>query len=176
MKRISIIRGGEITNQVEMEATEAAAWLERHLSMGTFGKQAYSYDQETSPAVIDGNGNIVTPAVVEKIHVPAEFEVQEEDVTTEVVTRNLKNQRIKDGKAARAVCEDVLDLVAGFNLDRELTAQQITSMQSALSQIEMALRASRPKTAKSLISAMAPDGVLVTQEMKDLCLQLLADY
>ncbi len=194
MKKISIVKsGGLIANQVELPDLEADAWLAKHVAMETFGKAAYSYEQEVTPAVY-GNGAeildendqsfdppqyeqvIVTPAVMETINISAEYEVQELDITTESASAGLKATKISEGRAARQACENVLDLVAGFNLDRALTSQQITDMQAMFSQIEQVLRASRPSTAKALITAMVPDGDLVTQEMKDLCLELLENY
>jgi len=176
MKRISIIKGGTVTNQVELPEIEADEWLALHISTETFGKAAYSYEQEVEPAVYDGEGNIITPAVLETINVPAEYEVQEEDVTLELASKAAMALKISEGRAAREACQDVLDLIAGFNLERELTPEQITTMQTTFSQIEMALRASRPSSAKALITAMVPDEVLVTAEMKAVCLELLANY
>ena len=175
-KRISIVKGGTITNMVELPELEANEWLAKHISMGTFGKAAYSYEQEVEPAVFDGEGNILTPAVMETINVPAEYEVVEEDITIEVASKASLMQKIADGRAAREACQHVLDLIAGYNLERDLTPEQITSMQSSFSQIELALRSARPSSAKALITAMEPDGTLVTAEMKAICLELLVNY
>lgn len=37
MKRIQIVKNGTVTNQAELSALEADAWLARHLAKGTFG-------------------------------------------------------------------------------------------------------------------------------------------
>jgi hypothetical protein len=87
-----------------------------------------------------------------------------------------RQARMQAGKAARQVCEQVLDLVSGFNLERELSLEQITQMQAVLSSAEAALRAGRPTLAKMAIQAITPDEVLVTQEMKDDVLNLLSEY
>lgn len=204
MKRITIQKQGIITNKVELPEYEANAWLQYHLELGTFGANAYSFERpieltpavyETqsiliSEAVLDEEGNEISPAVyedqqvlisdavwgVQTIQVPAEFEVIEEDITGQLAVEALKAQKVELGKAARQVCQKVLDLVSGYNLDRELTIEQITQMQQTFANAEAALRAGRPTFAKSFISAIEADGVLVTQEMKDLCLQLLEGY
>lgn len=87
-----------------------------------------------------------------------------------------KQAKIEAGKQAREVCEKVLDLIAGYNLSRSLSIEQITQMQALLSNSEAALRAGRPSLAKSLISAIIPDEVLVTAQMKADALELLANY
>lgn len=91
-------------------------------------------------------------------------------------SEQFKKEKIQKGKEAREVCERVLDLVAGYNLDRALTMEQITQMQTTFADAEKALRAGRPTQAKQAITAIVVDEVLVTQEMKGLCLELLAKY
>lgn len=129
-----------------------------------------------TPAVTEIQSVLITPAVTETVNVPAEYEVVEEDITAEVGKKQLIEEKIAKGAAAKTACENVLNLIAGFNLDRLLTAQQISDMQALFSNIESALRASRPTTAKALIQAMTPDEDLVTTEMKELCIELLSNY
>jgi hypothetical protein len=85
----------------------------------------------------------------------------------------LANQ-IASGRADRAKCETALDYIAGVNRDRELTIEQITQMQQTFAQAEALLRASRPDFASMVISQIVPDSELVTQEMKDQVLAILA--
>lgn len=99
-----------------------------------------------------------------------------QDITTQYNAEENKKQKIIEGAKARQACQNVLDLVAGYNLDNELTAEQITSMQTTFSSIFQLLLANRPSSAKSLISAIEPDGVIVTSQMKQDCLDLLANY
>lgn len=192
MKKISIQKNGVITNQVELPQVEADAWLSSHIAMGTFGAAAYSYESEVTPAVYESQeildvGDVsfdppqfeqvlVSAAVMETINVPAEYTVIEQDTTAAISNDLLKAEKIATGKAARKACEDVLDLIAGFNFDRELTGPQITEMQTTFSNAEAALRASRPTMAKAFISSITPDSILVTAEMKSLCLELLNNY
>jgi hypothetical protein len=98
------------------------------------------------------------------------------DITEEVNKQKAIDAKIALGQKARLTCDKVLDLISGYNLDRELSVEQITSMQTAFAPIELALRSGRPSLAKYHIANVAVDGVLVSQEMKDLALELLADY
>lgn len=86
------------------------------------------------------------------------------------------SSRIDSGKKARECCEKVLDLIAGYNLERSLTIQEITVLQSTFGNAEAALRAGRPTMAKQFISTISPDEVLVTSEMKSEALKILENY
>jgi hypothetical protein len=107
---------------------------------------------------------------------PEGYWVEWIDITEEVNKQKAIEAKIALGQKARLTCDKVLDLISGYNLDRELSVEQITSMQTAFAPIELALRSGRPSLAKYHIANVAVDGVLVSQEMKDLALELLADY
>lgn len=190
MKKISIQKSGVITNQVEREAVQADAWLEEHIGAGTFGAAAYSYESEVTPAVYESqeildegdvsfdppqfHNVLITPAIMETINVPAEYEVIEEDTTAAVALEELKASKIALGRAARQTCESVLDLIGGFNIGRELTFGQKNTMKATFADAKSALNDYQPSYAKYFIGLIEPDEVLVTTEMKDLCLDLLA--
>lgn len=138
-------------------------------------------DEQGNP-VLDENGNpqVTIEPIYEmqdtKVRLKAQFVSEIIDITAEYESEQNKQAKIAAGKAARSVCESVLDLIAGYNLDRNLTAEQITQMQGTFANIELALKSSRPTTAKMLIQQVAVDGTLVTQQMKDDCLALLSNY
>lgn len=92
-------------------------------------------------------------------------------IAKEALVKTLK----ESGKKDREMCENVLNLIGGFNRTRILTNEQITQMQSTFSTIQLLLQASRPSSAKALIQAIVPDDVLVTIEMKNLILEELAE-
>lgn len=94
-------------------------------------------------------------------------------VTAELAAETEREDRIKRGKQAREFSTLILDLVAGFNIDRQLTAEQITTMQTTFAPIMALLQAGRPTSAKPLIEAITPDGTIVTQAMKD---AILSEY
>jgi hypothetical protein len=163
-------------------ASEEAAnnWFQSFIDKGVYGQKhvpAYQEQRLISPEVRDEQGNITQASIYETIdhpEIPAAFIIEfAPDIPSE---EELKQAKIEAGRAAREVCEKVLDLIAGYNLSRNLTIEQITQMQALLSNPEAALRASRPSLAKSLISAITPDEVLVTAQMKADALELLANY
>ena len=85
----------------------------------------------------------------------------------------IKAERIAAGRQDRQKCETALDLIAGFNRERVLTIEQITQLQQTFAQAESLLRANRPDFASQVISAIVPDGVLITSEMKADVLEIL---
>lgn len=100
--------------------------------------------------------------------IPEHFTIEEDLVKKALL---LKEQQLQDkiskGKRDKQCCEDILNLVGGYNDYTNLTAEQITTMQDTFSDIEKALMSSRPYVAKYLISQVTPDGVLVTQDLLD---------
>jgi hypothetical protein len=94
-------------------------------------------------------------------------------VEAEQAAQAQKQARIASGAADRAKCQNALDLIAGYNRERTLSFEQITQLQQTFAQAESLLRASRPDFAKQVITALVPDGILVTQEMKQDVLSLL---
>ena len=102
-----------------------------------------------------------------------------ESKVSELASEKARNERIQEkkrlGALADSISKDVYNLIAGYNLDRNLTTEQINQMESTFSPIMQALQAKRPKKAKGLINSIQPDGNLITQEMKDDVLYLLKD-
>ena len=90
--------------------------------------------------------------------------------------KKIKSDRKEKGKLARQACEEVLEVVAGFNIERSLTKEQKDQMESENADLLQALMSKRPGKFKSLMVAKVPDGVLLTQEMKDEVLEVLAKY
>ena len=200
MKQITIYKNSVITHGPNLFETieQLEQWFSFHKNQKTFGENEHSYEQlvsELVPAVyeerelFDENGHsfdpkqfetvLVSPeipAVYETIHVPAEYTYEIKDITAELEAEAAKQAKIEAGKKAREVCQLVLDFIAGSNLVKNLTIEQITEMQTTFANAESALRAGRPTFAKSFISAIAPDGVILTEEEKAECLRLLAGY
>lgn len=107
---------------------------------------------------------------------PEGYIVEWIDLTEEWNKKLAIEAKIAIGKKAKEACENVLDLISGYNLNRELTVEQISVMQTNFASIEKALQSGRPSLAKAYISQVVADGVLVTEEMKEMALLLLADY
>jgi hypothetical protein len=98
------------------------------------------------------------------------------DMTEEIARKKAIDEKIEIGRRARVACESVLDLISGLNLDRELTIEQITTMQNSFSSIEKALQSGRPSLAKGLILQVQADGEIVTQDMIDMVLEILKEF
>ena len=199
MIRTQIKKNSIVTNQADFPTLEEAnSWLNFHVSNHTFGKPAVyetvevlvpavyeekevtTSDPETGETVTYTEETMVSPESIEyeqRLVTPAEeFEVVITDITAELEAQKAKQDKIEAGKKAREVCELVLDFIAGENLEKDLTFEQITDMQTIFSSVESALRAGRPSLAKIHIAAIEVDEVLVSQEMKDTCLEFLANY
>lgn len=165
MFKITLYKDNTITNEVQFSTeAELNSWISYHESIGTF---ILTEKTEVSKDIDDND-------IVTVIPVTHTFEIK--DISAEVAAEAERQSKIEAGKKAREVCTQVLDLVAGYNLDRELTIEQITEMQTIFKSAEAALRAGRPGYAKIFISAIEADGVLITEEIKSSCLDLLKGY
>lgn len=157
-------------------------------------------DQEYKAPVLNEAGEIVEPEIPEISHLqvidqtqgmeeelqvwlsgniqkyPEGYVAEWIDLTEEWNKKLAIEAKIAIGKKAKEACENVLDLISGYNLNRSLTVEQISVMQTNFASIEKALQSGRPSLAKAYISQVIADGVLVTEEMKDMALLLLADY
>lgn len=79
------------------------------------------------------------------------------------------------GKKLGEDCESCLNVITGFN-DGRLTGPQLQSLLTSFATINTCLSNKMPKTAKGLILQLQPDGIIITQQMKDVCLYILKDY
>lgn len=100
----------------------------------------------------------------------------QENITQEVSLANEIDEKSDLGAYAEKACKKVLNYIAGSNLSKSLTIEQINQMQQTYSSAEAALRASRPTYAKYFISLIQPDGVLITDTEKTACLLILKDF
>lgn len=179
MFRINILRNSIVTNSAVFETEELVnSWFEKEKLNGSFGKIAGNYpisqlNEEELATELSREENEFGQIIVS---IPDQFEHELIDVTEETQKQQQIDQKIQAGIQAREVCQRVLDFITGSNLDKELTIEQITSMQQTYSQAELALKSSRPTLAKQLITLITADGVIVTEEEKEICLQMLQNY
>ena len=87
-----------------------------------------------------------------------------------------REDKKKLGKIAVKACEACLELIAGFNITRSLTAAQKDSMATTYAPLLEALNQKRPGKFKSLVEGLTPDGTLVTDQMKTELLEELAEF
>lgn len=156
-------------------------WFKPFEEKGIYGTPEHTVQiliSEYIPAVLDEQGNELSSeihAVYESKIIPAEYILELEDITSEIEAEVSKKAKMEAGKKAREVCTQVLDLVAGENLDKVLTIEQITEMQTVFAPIQQALMSSRPSLAKILITSVQPSE-LVSSELKAEALELLQGY
>lgn len=86
------------------------------------------------------------------------------------------NRLCKIGMKDRGTCRDCLDLISGYNRDKNLSLFQLTQMMANFSQIYFYLEKGFPATAKKNILAVEPDGVIITQELKEMLMYALREY
>lgn len=96
-----------------------------------------------------------------------EIEAKDVELTTAQVIQQTKAARKELGMKARKICEEVLDVVAGWNISRELTSEQVNQMITNFAIANTHLKNFRPNSAKTAIQEIEIDGILVTQEMYD---------
>lgn len=155
--------------QIQISESDIAVLINEYLK----GKELLRNYENDSINIVDGNihswsfANIPQPTVDELV---ALVPIVNSAKTLTARKEALKAAGLKD----RQMCEDALNLIAGFNRERVLTAQQITDMQTTFSAINAMLKDNRPSSAKALIQAIVPDGTLITAEMKQLILEELA--
>jgi hypothetical protein len=114
--------------------------------------------------------------IPEKI-IPAEYNLIVTDVTAQYILQARIDLLEASGVLNEELCKKCLAIITGHNKERmvlgTLTLPQLQSMLSTYSSILTCLQSNMPQSAKALISAITPDGVVVVQELKDLLLAVL---
>jgi len=95
---------------------------------------------------------------------------------TEQELINESNRLADIGQGARGSCHQCLNIIAGYNKDKNLSLFQLTQMMANFSQIYFYLEKGFPATAKKNILAVEPDGVIITQELKEMLMYALREY
>jgi hypothetical protein len=98
------------------------------------------------------------------------------DVDRAEDTEHLIAARINIGTSIRQCCNDVFDMLIGYNIERQLTVAQINQMQANFASALVALQTYRVTVAKTAIEAVVPDGELVTLQMKEDILGIFTKY
>lgn len=113
MKRIKILKQGHVTNQAELKVAEADAWLASCLEKNKFGKpERWTAEKDCTPEELakslgtrEVDGPIGSEAKVIEHHLPAEFQVVEEDMTAEIAAaaqaKHRRNQLRGDLRSIR---------------------------------------------------------------------------
>jgi hypothetical protein len=98
-----------------------------------------------------------------------------EDATSqhEAEQRRLSLQR--DGKNSRLCCDEITDLIGGYNLSRAFTSSEINQLLTEFSAINSYLKNFMPRSAKPLIES-SPITSTLTQQLKDDILAIFTKY
>jgi hypothetical protein len=159
----------ETWKQVQLSESDISLLIGEYLK----GKDLLRDPENDSINIVNGNihswsfKNIVQPTVDELVALIAPMNA-----------KNTEDKRTSDllalGKKSREACDKALDLISGHNQLTALTDIQITEMTTVFAPIVMALSVhKRPNLAKALITAIVPDEVTVTTQMKNDLLAIL---
>lgn len=185
MKKISIIKNNQITNQAEFFNDELLnEWLNREILNLSFGyPERDLVDTPTNPVseelkAIAISTEQVTIDGVEytSYKIPSEFSYTIEDITAEVEKQNRIQAKLAIGQITDKACNDAFMYIQGANVERELTSEQKTQMVSLFAPALQAIQVKRPGQLKAYINSITPDEVLITTEMKEDLLEILKAF
>lgn len=182
MKRIKIIKNAQVTNEATFANDELLnEWLTTetlNLSFGHPERLIVDYvenpiSEELKAIAIEVTQVDVNGEMRDQYKIPSEFSYEIEDITLEVEKQDRIAQKIAIGQITDKACNDAFMLIQGYNIERQLTSAQKTEMTTLFMPALQAIQVRRPSQLKQYIQSITPDGVLVTQEMKDDILELL---
>lgn len=171
VKIVNISNQNVTHGQVVEQRSEALSWINFNLTLpicpwGSLKEILVSEASELELEIgISNNG--------ETIIVPDSFVITIEDKTAEFALQAEIEQDILQGEIDKAKCQRALLYINGSNRRRQLTAEQITIMQTTFNNVFLLLLANRPDSAALVINSIDVDGVIVTQELKDIVLMIL---
>lgn len=86
----------------------------------------------------------------------------------EAIKEQDRRQKAELGKQSRALSEEILDYIAGHNMQLNVSSEDIDAIQQTFGTIEALLRANRPFSARPLIQAIDHQtNAFVTAQMKE---------
>ncbi len=149
------LSGATINSTVKDTQELAEAWVAEQEGVKAFGNVAYDDDMQ--------------------VHHGAEYTIEYSDITYQYELDKEMNECEASGELAEKLTFGCLRIVAGYNNKRVLSYDQIVAMGTAFASVETLLVRRMPKSSKAAITAISPDGVLLTQRLKDLLLNKLKD-
>ena len=158
-------------NEIQIKENDIIMLIEEYLSeyQELRDVENDSYSANDISITRWGLANIPCPTVEELLSfIPT--------VATKKQVVKARMDMISIGKKVKEVCDNCLDIITGFNVTRQLTAEQVTQLTIDCAPIMQDLMDRRPWSAKLKIQAMDVDGVLITQTMVDMVLEELKDF
>jgi hypothetical protein len=134
-----------------------------------------------TPAVFDVQGNEISPMILGSDAVPAipasqeiipGFTVQYSDITVELEEKERVDLQVAKGERSKNICDRALSLIRGYN-GTNLTDEQIMEMMTSFSTLNELLRNGWVAKALEIVTAIVPDEVLVSSQMKEDVLNIL---
>jgi len=179
MKKYNVVKNGKIissyTSDFADETYREDNWgkPERLLidyPLAPLSEELKAMSSEVSQVEVNGE-------MLNQYKIPAEYTVEIEDITAESEAQERVTALIAQGEKTSKACKDAFNLIAGYNQFRQMTSEQKNEMTTLFAPIVQALKIyERPSVAKALVSAIVPDGVLVTEQMKADMLEVLKDF
>ena len=156
-----------VWEQIQVEGADIVLLIEEYLKGKENLRDPHNDSLNTGAGVIYhwGFANIPQPTISQLAALVAPVKTKH-DIEALIASKQAL------GSNAREKCSKALDVIAGYNAAH--TSAQIDAMVSAFTPILTALQMNRPFAALALVQAVTPDGVLVTQEMKDIIVSILS--
>lgn len=86
-------RNGNYLDHSNFETEEQGLqWFQPRIDSGFYGKKQYIQFNEITPAVLDEMGNIISPAEVEEVVIPAEHEIEISDIASELAQKTINDE------------------------------------------------------------------------------------
>jgi hypothetical protein len=146
---------------------EADEYLEYIHNNNNWGKPEHTI--ELTPAIQNEDGT-TTEATFETI--PSEYSIEILDITAELEEKERINLQIAKGERSKNICDKALSLIRGYN-GSNLTDEQIMEMMTNFSMLNELLRNGWVTKALEIVTAIVPDEVLVSSQMKEDVLNIL---
>lgn len=154
MKKLTVLKkSGELHATIEIDDVSVDEFIIQVESGSIWG-------------TLDEEGNQVEQFTVSRI----------EDITEEYNMRVNVAHYVAVGEPDDYTCKRCINLIRGYNKERNLTTAQILEMISTFSSIDATLKNGMAQAAKGLISQVAVDGVIVTDDLKTMLLYILKEY
>jgi hypothetical protein len=98
------------------------------------------------------------------------------DISSEYILSDRIQTLSRLGEPDDSYCKICLNVIRGYNKEKAFTTEQIIAMANSFSNIDYCLTKGMPKSSKNLITAMIPDEVIITSELKNLLLEILKGF
>ena len=181
---VTVTRDGKQTHKAVFDTeSKADAWVQLHNhDNGAFGKPDKWVLEETATdeqKAFRGETRLREGCEVtehqdcKEFFLAGDYTVLKTDITAQVQEEARLANVLAVGEKITDLCNSLSKMVVGYNYTRSLTALQIEEMTTTFSPIVTLVEGKRPFSAKPLIEAITPDGVVITEQMKS---DLLNEY